>query len=334
MSEEVRDDNPYSRLMALKKMGVVPNYSEIREHTVLVIGLGGIGSVAAEMLTRCGVGKLILFDYDTVELANMNRLFFRPEQAGLTKVEAAKATLQSINPEVSIDCFCYDVTSVDNYDHFITILRSNVSLVLSCVDNYSARITINRACAEVEQVWLESGVSEDAMSGHIQAIYPGETACFECAPPYVVASGGNEKEIQREGVCAASLPTTMGVIAGILVQNSLKYLLRFGKVAAYVGYSSLEDFFPSYSMAPNPDCSNPRCKSLQAYYLENPHKKRFMYSEEVKSEDVLHQENDWGISVVNTGEEKQTPTQKPKTQNLSLEEMRNQLSQIQSKSKS
>lgn len=37
-------------------------------------------SVAAEMLTRCGIGKLILFDYDKVELANMNRLFFRPEQ--------------------------------------------------------------------------------------------------------------------------------------------------------------------------------------------------------------------------------------------------------------
>jgi len=38
------------------------------------------GSVAAEMLTRCGIGKLILFDYDKVELANMNRLFFKPDQ--------------------------------------------------------------------------------------------------------------------------------------------------------------------------------------------------------------------------------------------------------------
>ena len=37
-------------------------------------------SVAAEMLTRCGIGKLILFDYDKVELSNMNRLFFRPDQ--------------------------------------------------------------------------------------------------------------------------------------------------------------------------------------------------------------------------------------------------------------
>lgn len=43
-------------------------------------GIGGVGSVAAEMMTRCGVGGLLLYDYDSVELANMNRLFFRPEQ--------------------------------------------------------------------------------------------------------------------------------------------------------------------------------------------------------------------------------------------------------------
>ena len=53
---------------------------------MLIIGVGGVGSVAAEMLTRCGVGKLIMYDYDTVEMANMNRLFFRPNQAGMTKV--------------------------------------------------------------------------------------------------------------------------------------------------------------------------------------------------------------------------------------------------------
>lgn len=72
MSEEVKDSNPYSRLMALKKMGIVRNYEEIRQKTVLIVGIGGVGSVAAEMLTRCGIGKLILFDYDKVCFIDTN----------------------------------------------------------------------------------------------------------------------------------------------------------------------------------------------------------------------------------------------------------------------
>jgi len=53
-----------------------------------------------------------------------------------------------------------------------------VDLVLSCVDNFEARMAINQACNEQGQVWLESGVSENAVSGHIQLVKPGETACF------------------------------------------------------------------------------------------------------------------------------------------------------------
>lgn len=48
--------------MALKRMGVVDNYEAIRDKTILIVGLGGVGSVAAEMLTRCGIGKLIMYD--------------------------------------------------------------------------------------------------------------------------------------------------------------------------------------------------------------------------------------------------------------------------------
>ncbi len=53
-------------------------------------------------------------------------------------------------------------------------------------------------------------------------IFSGESACFACAPPLVVASNIDEKTLKRDGVCAASLPTTMGVVAGFLVQNVLK----------------------------------------------------------------------------------------------------------------
>ena len=68
MSGEVVDSNPYSRLMALQRMGIVADYERIRDQTVAIVGIGGVGSVAAEMLTRCGVGRLLMYDYDKVSL--------------------------------------------------------------------------------------------------------------------------------------------------------------------------------------------------------------------------------------------------------------------------
>ena len=49
---------------------------------------------------------------------------------------------------------------------------------------------------------------------HLKVVIPGETACFACVPPLVVASGIDERTLKREGVCAASLPTTMGALCG------------------------------------------------------------------------------------------------------------------------
>jgi ubiquitin-like modifier-activating enzyme 5 len=314
MSAEVTDDNPYSRLMALQRMGIVEDYERIREKRVAVVGIGGVGSVAAEMLTRCGVGGLLLYDYDRVELANMNRLFFRPEHAGMTKTDAAVRTLNEINPDVSLESYTMNITTVEGYESFVRSITgadgaSRVDLILSCVDNYEARMTINQAALELGQTWMESGVSEDAVSGHIQLLVPGETACFECAPPLVVASGIDESTLKREGVCAASLPTTMGIVAGLLVQNALKHLLTFGKVSAYLGYNSLQDFFPSYTMRANPSCGNGRCCAAQeahAARMASPEMQAQLAAEaaaaSAKQQAPVHEENEWGI-VVEGGEE-------------------------------
>ncbi|XP_052748883.1 ubiquitin-like modifier-activating enzyme 5 [Galleria mellonella] len=302
MSSEVVDSNPYSRLMALKRMGIVNNYEKIREMSVAVVGVGGVGSVTAEMLTRCGIGKLILFDYDKVELANMNRLFFQPHQAGLSKVDAAAATLQNINPDVAIDTYNYNITTVDNFQKFCDTISTGsltggpVDLVLSCVDNFEARMAINTACNELNQKWFESGVSENAVSGHIQFIVPGETACFACAPPLVVASKIDEKTLKREGVCAASLPTTMGIVAGFLVQNTLKYLLEFGTVSHYLGYSALTDFFPTMSLKPNPQCDDRECVRRQQEARRRPAVE--LATEVTEDAAPLHADNHWGISLV------------------------------------
>lgn len=68
--------------------------------------------------------QLILFDYDKVELANMNRLFFQPHQAGLSKVEAAARTLSFINPDVTLETYNYNITTLDSFQDFINRIRS------------------------------------------------------------------------------------------------------------------------------------------------------------------------------------------------------------------
>lgn len=263
------------------------------------------------MLTRCGIGKLILFDYDKVELANMNRLFFTPDQAGLSKVDAAAKTLNFINPDVNILTNNYNITTVESFDKFLDAIRfggiedgTPVDLVLSCVDNFEARMAINTACNELNLVWFESGVSENAVSGHIQVLKPGELACFGCAPPLVVAENIDEKTLKREGVCAASLPTTMGIVAGMLVQNTLKYLLNFGEVSHYLGYNALIDFFPKMELRPNPQCDDRWCRQRQEEFKAKP--KPAAPVEVAKPAEVVHEENDWGIELVSE-DKKESP---------------------------
>ncbi|CAM6128920.1 unnamed protein product [Calypogeia fissa] len=121
-------------------------------------------------------------------------IFFQPHQAGMTKTDAAVQTLTGINPDVALESYTLNITTVDGFKMLMDSLTqdvngdrpkgaSGVDLVLSCVDNYEARMVVNQACNELGQTWMESGVSEDAVSGHIQLLIPGETACFACAQP-------------------------------------------------------------------------------------------------------------------------------------------------------
>lgn len=85
-----------------------------------------------------------------------NRLFFRPEHAGMTKTDAARKTLEEINPDVVYEAHTYNITKLEHYDHFLDRLRnggkdnsSSVDLVLGCVDNFEARITVNQVRCKI-----------------------------------------------------------------------------------------------------------------------------------------------------------------------------------------
>ena len=119
---------------------------------------------------------------------------------------------------------------------------------------------------------------------------------FQCAPPLVVASNIDEKTLKRDGVCAASLPTTMGIVAGFLVQNTLKYLLEFGVVSHYLGYNAMQDFFPTMGLKPNTSCDDKFCRQRQTEFAAKP---KVEYCEECVEEKPLHEDNEWGKCLVN-----------------------------------
>ncbi len=78
-----------------------------------IAGAGGLGSNCAAALTRSGVGKIVIADYDTVSESNLNRQFYFSDQVGMNKVEALLINLKRINPDIEIETV-YDRVTKEN----------------------------------------------------------------------------------------------------------------------------------------------------------------------------------------------------------------------------
>lgn len=75
----------------------------------------------------------------------------------------------------------------------------------------------------------------------------------------------------------------------------LRYLLGFGRVSQYVGYNAMDDFFPSMTMKPNPQCSNHHCRLRQEEHRKHLEAHPLPVSkEEVAEAEVVHESNEWG----------------------------------------
>ena len=171
-------------------------------------------------------------------------------------------------------------------------------------------------------------------------------ACFSCAPPLCVVGDGDESLLKRENVCAASLPTTMTIIAGFCCQAALKYLLDFGSVAPYIAYNALNDFLDSsLVIKASPDCQNKWCLERQEQHKaamakqQPPKEQAIITSNEEKN---IHSSNEWGITNVKKGTKLEEASEKldgddddEKEQSLSsslssLAQLQQQLKNIQS----
>lgn len=105
--------------------------------TILIVGVGAIGSYAAEICARMGFGKLILFDRDYVELSNLQRQSLFTEQDALdkqAKAYAASKALQLINSDIEIEYIVDDANATS-----LTPYAGAIDYILDCTDNFMTR---------------------------------------------------------------------------------------------------------------------------------------------------------------------------------------------------
>ncbi|THG21877.1 hypothetical protein TEA_021217 [Camellia sinensis var. sinensis] len=121
----------------------IESQQKVSASYVVVIGLGGVGSHAASMLLRSGVGRLLLVDFDQVSLSSLNRhaVAIR-EDVGIPKAHCLKKHFSSIFPECHVDAkvLLYDTSSEEE------ILSGHPDFVLDCIDNIDTKVALLAAC--------------------------------------------------------------------------------------------------------------------------------------------------------------------------------------------
>lgn len=188
--------------------------------TVVVVGCGGLGTVAAELLARAGVGHLHLVDDDYVEVVNLGggQALFEEEDASAKRPKALVVAerLMAANSTIHVEPVVTRLIST-NADE---ILRG-AQLILDGTDNDAARHLINRVCVKQDIPWVFATVAES--HGLTMNIVPGETPCFAC----VFGTPGR----QNLGRCLANkqekrlFPTITHIVASLQVSQAIKLLL-------------------------------------------------------------------------------------------------------------
>ena len=109
-----------------------------------IIGLGGVGSWAAEALARSGVSKFTMIDLDDVCISNINRQIYTSNHVGKFKAEVLRDKILEINPQSVVNLH-FDFVRKDNVDKYINSLHG-FNVVLECADSVSDKAAIIDAC--------------------------------------------------------------------------------------------------------------------------------------------------------------------------------------------
>ncbi len=166
----------YSRQEVMRELGA-RGQERLRQASVAIIGLGGLGATSAAYLAMAGVGKIRLVDQDTVETHNLQRqILYSINDVRRPKVEAAAERLATLNPQVRLEAIPENVRDA-NADEII----SHCDCVVDGLDNMATRYIVNRACTRNSIPYVFAGAI--GMEGNLSIFRPPATPCLECVMP-------------------------------------------------------------------------------------------------------------------------------------------------------
>lgn len=206
----------YARQTMLAEIGQ-EGQRRLAAASVLVVGVGGLGSPAALYLTGAGVGRLGLADPDTVSESNLQRqVLYTESQIGRPKPEAARERLSALSSSTRFDLYPEGLTAENARE-----LVAAYDLVVDCCDNFTTRYLLDDTCAACGKPWVYGSIGAfhgqvSLFNGHTRRryaeLYPDRATL--CALPRSTA-----------GV----LGTVPGVIGTVEATEAIKWIAGFGE---------------------------------------------------------------------------------------------------------
>lgn len=204
----------YSRHIMLPQIDL-DGQATLLQSSVLIVGLGGLGSPAAMYLAAAGVGHLFINDFDQVDLSNLQRqILHTTDDLGRAKTQSARESLLRLNPEIRVT-----VLEGKLEDGALEQAVTAADVVLDCSDNLATRYAVNRACCHAGKPLVSGAVIR--FEGQLAVFRPGvgSSPCYNCLYPGLDELG---ETCSQTGVIAP-LP---GIIGSMQALEALKVLTR------------------------------------------------------------------------------------------------------------
>jgi len=208
--------------------------------TVVIGGVGAIGSQLALTLARIGIGKIIAIDPDILEEHNIANQIYTKKHLEMYKVTALKSILEDINDAefVGIKARVQDI----NFD------VRKADIFLGCFDNVGARFFMNMIAVNFGKPYIDAGV--EGFKGSLRVVIPNKTPCLSCWPTLIE---GNNLVASCSSDPIPFAYFTASYAAALQATQVVKIIL--GKsVSSFIFFDLLEDFTRSINLKRNERC--------------------------------------------------------------------------------